>query len=123
MADVTGLKHRVSSMIRWMTILQEGLNGNPQTLGLAAGDAFQKCLEKYGIHLLTMTKASGEGLELRRGARPVARRYYGAPISDWADLYVQEQFRPATTTARRPRRSVRQLSSKVPQALAEEVRP
>ncbi len=114
MADVTGLKHRVSSTIRWMTILQEGLSGNPQTLGLAAGDAFQKCLEKYGIRLLTMTKASSEGLELRRGARPVARRYYGAPISDWANLYVQEQFRPAANKARRPRRSFRQLPSREP---------
>ncbi|GIK46162.1 MAG: hypothetical protein BroJett012_20650 [Betaproteobacteria bacterium] len=123
MADVTGLKHRVSSTIRWMTILREGLDGNPQTLGLAAGDAFQKCLEKYGIRLLTMTKAAGEGLELRRGARPVARRYYGAPISDWADLYVYEQFRPATVTVRRSRRSVRQLSSNVPEAVAEEGRP
>lgn len=117
MADVTGLKHRVSSTIRWMTILQEGLDGNPQTLGLAAGDAFQKCLEKYGIRLLTMTKAAGEGLELRRGARPVARRYFGAPISDWADLYVQEQFRPAATKARRPRRSFRQLPSREPASL------
>lgn len=95
MATVSDLKRRLASTAKWMTTLEDGLNGHPHSLGLGEGDAFEKALEKLGVQLLSRTKAAKQGLELRRGAVPVVRRYYRAPISDWKDLYVAEQFRPA----------------------------
>jgi hypothetical protein len=76
-----------------MIVLEDGLRGAPHSLGLGEADACEKSLAKLGVVFLTKTKAAKQGLELRRGAKPVVRRYYGAPISDWKDLYVREQFR------------------------------
>jgi hypothetical protein len=95
MATVSDVRRRLSSTAKWMMTLEDGLNGKPHSLGLGKADAFEKALAKLGIEFLSRTKASKQGLELRRGAKPVVRRYYRAPISDWKDLYVAEQFRPA----------------------------
>jgi hypothetical protein len=93
MATISDLKRRMESTARWMMVLEDGLRGAPHSLGLGEADAFEKSLAKLGVVFLSKTKAAKQGLELRRGAKPVVRRYYGAPISDWKDLYVLEQFR------------------------------
>lgn len=98
MANVSDLKRRMASTARWMMTLEDGLNGRPHSLGLGEADAFEKSLSKLGVCFLSKTKAAKQGLELRRGAKPVVRRYYGAPISDWKDLYVLEQFKPVAAT-------------------------
>lgn len=93
MATISDLKRRMESTARWMMVLEDGLRGVPHSLGLGEADAFEKSLARLGVQFLSKTKAAKQGLELRRGAKPVVRRYYGAPISDWKDLYVLEQFR------------------------------
>lgn len=99
MSNVTDLKRRMASTARWMMVLEDGLRGLPHTLGLGEADAFEKSLAVLGVRFLTKTKAVKEGLELKRGATPVVRRYYSAPISDYKDLYVREQFRPVASKA------------------------
>lgn len=93
MATVSDLKRRMASTARWMMVLEDGLNGKPHSLGIGEAMAFEKALAALGVHFLSKTKAAQNGLTLRRGARPVVRRYYGAPISDWKDLYVAEKFK------------------------------
>lgn len=94
MANLSDLKRRMAATARWMMTLEDGLNGRPHSLGIGEAEAFEKSLAKLGVRFLSKTKATKEKLELRRGATPVVRRYYGAPISDWKDLYVLEQFKP-----------------------------
>lgn len=97
MATVSDLKRRIVATSRWLKVLEDGLNGSPHGLGIGEADAMEKNLAKLGIRLLSKTKAAKEGLELRRGAKHVVCRNYGAPIG-WGDLYVEEQFKPKATT-------------------------
>lgn len=94
MPTVSDLKRRMASTARWMMVLEDGLKGAPHSLGKGEADAMEKALVKLGVRFLSRTRATKEGLELRRGAKPVVRRYYGSPISDWKDLYCLEQFKP-----------------------------
>ena len=102
MATIADLKRRMESTARWMMVLEDGLRGTPHSLGLGEAEAFEKSLAKLGVRFLSKTRAGKEGLELRRGAKPVVRRYYGTPISDWKDLYVLEQFRPTASQQSKP---------------------
>lgn len=91
--SVSQLKRRMSSAMRWMKTLDDGLNGKPHSLGQGEADAMAKYLALIGVTLISKSKASKNNLELRRGARPVVRRYFGSPISDWKDMYCLEQFK------------------------------
>ena len=93
MQTLTDLKRRVASTQRWLKVLEDGLEGKPHSLGAGEADAFEKSLARLEIQFLSVSKATKEGLELKRGASPVVNRYYGAPISKHVDLYVLEQFR------------------------------
>ncbi len=92
MSTVAALKRRMASTARWMMVLEDGLNGRPHTLGDGEGMAFKKRMRELGVSLYSETRAKKEGLKLRRGARPVVRCYYSAPIQDYIGLYVREQL-------------------------------
>lgn len=92
MSTVTALKKRLRSTARWMAVLEDGLNGNPHALGDGEGMAFKKRMRELDVSLYSATRAKKEGLKLRRGATPVVRCYYGAPIQDYIGLYVREQL-------------------------------
>lgn len=92
MATISDLKRRLASIKRWMAVLQDGLDGRPQTLSASEAKAFEQAMAALGVSLLSKTKAAKSNLELRRGSKPVVRRYYGAPIADFHDLFVLEQF-------------------------------
>jgi len=81
-----------------MMVLESGLNGHPHSLYKGEAKAFEETLGRLGVRFLSKTKAAREGLELRRGAKPVVSRYYGAPIKDFRDLYCLEQFKPIKPT-------------------------
>ena len=97
MGTLTSLKRRMASIARWMMVLEDGLNGSPHTLGDGESMAFKKRMRELGVTLYSATRAKKEGFKLRRGAAPVVRCYYGAPIREYIGLYVLEQLTPATT--------------------------
>jgi len=82
----------MASTARWMMVLEDGLNGRPHTLGDGESMAFKKRMRELGVTLYSATGAKKEGLKLRRAAKPVVACYYGAPIQDYIDLFVLEQF-------------------------------
>lgn len=98
MSTVTALKRRMASMARWMMVLEDGLNGIPHSLGDGEGMAFKKRMAELGVSLYSETKAKKEGMKPRRGAKPVVRCYYGAPIQSYIGLYVREQLTETGTT-------------------------
>lgn len=91
MSTVSALKNRMTATQQWISILMDGLNGKPHSLGKGAGAAFEKAMSKQGVVLLSVTKAAKSGLVLKRGAKPVVHRNFGAPVG-WHHLYCQEQF-------------------------------
>lgn len=96
LATMHSVKSRIASTARWLAALQAGIDGHPKSLGSGEADAMERCLARIGIVLLTKTKAAKLNLEMRRGAKPVAIRYYGAPISGRHPLYCAQQFRQKT---------------------------
>ena len=92
MKTITDVKRRAASTTRWLNVLCCGLNGNPQRLGSGEGDAFEKCMTRVGFQVITRTRAERRGLRLKKRAKPIAKRYYDAPISDYGDLYLIQQF-------------------------------
>ena len=96
-ASMTSVRAKVKSSQRWLRTLEDGLAGKPQRLGEGEGDALQKCAAALGIELITLTAGQKRGLELRRGAKPIASRYFGAPIQRYCYLYCIQQFRAETS--------------------------
>lgn len=70
--------------------IQRGLDGVPFYWNGAEGTYNVAWAEQMGIHLVTETQIKKRGYRLKRGAKPVGRRYFGAPISRSALLYVLE---------------------------------
>jgi hypothetical protein len=78
-----------------VAVLADGVEGRPHRLGAGEADAFQKFSSALGIPLMTRTEGHRKGLELRRGAKPVASRYFTAPISAYFPLFCEQQFKAA----------------------------
>lgn len=91
MKTMRDVARRLESATRWVSVLQDGINGRIHSLGIGEGEAMEKALSRLGVRLLSKTRAAREGLVVRRGARPVVRRSYGQPIG-LADLYCIQQF-------------------------------
>lgn len=70
--------------------IQRGLNGTPFHWNGTEGEYNVMWAEQMGIHLITETQIKKRGYRLKRGAKPVGARYFGAPISRSAALYVLE---------------------------------
>jgi hypothetical protein len=83
----------MTSVARWVKVLEDGLNGNPHTLGGGECYAFKKRMKELDVSLYSATRAKKEGFGLRRGVKPVVRCYHGAPIQDYIGLYVREQLK------------------------------
>ncbi len=56
--------------------------------GNAEGDSKMAYLSRLGFVLVSKSKLERGGHRLKRGAKPVGRRYYGAPLKVWSDLYL-----------------------------------
>lgn len=95
MKTLSDVKRRMNSHLRWMTVLSDGLAGKPHGLSNDAGNAFEKYLKTLGLEAISMTRATGRGLKLRKGAKPICSRYYKRPISTYNDLYLLQHFTQA----------------------------
>lgn len=74
-----------------------GLSGNPFDWSYSSGatDAYRKLLKEFDITLIAESSLKKHGLQLVRGAKPVGRVAYGAPVSNSGYVYVKEcQTRP-----------------------------
>jgi hypothetical protein len=92
-ATATAVRSRVKSLLRWLSVLNDGLlHGRPHQLGTGEGAAMERCLAKLDIHLMTTTQGLKADMRLLRGAKPVAFRYYGAPICRSCALYLREHW-------------------------------
>lgn len=92
MPTLMDVRRRLKSIDRWLGVLRDGLNGSNHHLGSGEADAFQRTMEMLGIQLLSVNQAKKRSLRLKRGANPIVRRYYPAPISAYHSLYCLEQF-------------------------------
>jgi hypothetical protein len=70
--------------------IQAGLRGTPFHWNGTEGEYNVAWAELLGLHLVTETQIKKRGYRLKRGAKPVGSRYFGAPISRQALLYVLE---------------------------------
>lgn len=97
MKTISDVKRRVSSKLRWLNVLTDGLNGAAHSLGSGEGDAFEKFLKTLDLEAISVSRAAERGLKLRKGAKPVCSRYYKRPISGYHDLYLLQQFQSKTS--------------------------
>jgi hypothetical protein len=68
----------------------DGLNGEPFSWNGGEFASYRPKAEAMGITLVTKTRIDKMGRRLKRGAKPVGKGYFSAPISRRADLYVME---------------------------------
>lgn len=68
--------------------LLDGLNGKSFTWGDSEYRSKEGILASLGFALVTKTKLTRGGHELKQGVSPVGKAYFGAPIRKYADLYV-----------------------------------
>ncbi|CAA7619054.1 hypothetical protein [Magnetospirillum sp. SS-4] len=81
----------IDAIRKRMDVLGEvlaGLEGKPFDWNGAEGEGKVKTLATMCIVLVTASGMRKRDHVLKRGAVPVGRRYYGAPIQRSADLYV-----------------------------------
>lgn len=67
-----------------------GLRGSPFSWGGGETTSKSHILKELGITLVTKTRARKLGYELNKKAKPVGSVYFGAPISNYANVYVLE---------------------------------
>ena len=82
----TSLEGQREEIARWCAA-----QGYPApTLQWSAGEFDRRAHEVnlLGVRLKTKTQIELNGHVLKRGAQPVGKTYYEAPISKWCDLYV-----------------------------------
>lgn len=73
-----------------------GLEGQPFSWRAVDYQHARPVLQAMGITLVSKGRARRLGFELKRGAQPVGKKYYTAPISKMIDVYVLEcQFNRA----------------------------
>ncbi len=84
------IQRRLETISGVATEIHEGLGGKPFQWNGAEGEWKVLWAEDLGITLLTKTALEKRGYRLKRGAKPIGRRYFGAPIQKYAELYVLE---------------------------------
>lgn len=97
MPPLTDRDHKPSEIITRLYIyrdvagqIQNGLSGYPFSWAGTEGEYNVQWAEDMGIHLVTETWLKKHGYRLKRGAQPVGRRYFHAPISKMHPVYVLE---------------------------------
>jgi len=84
------IKRRLDCFRSVAAQIQAGLDGKPFHWNGTEGDYNAMWAEGMGLHLVTETQIKKRGYRLKKGAKPVGSRYFGAPISKRAALYVLE---------------------------------
>lgn len=70
--------------------VKAGLRGEPFIWDGFQSDMYVPYAAQLGVTLVTLTQIKQRGYRLKRGAAPVGSRSFGAPIQQWAALYVLE---------------------------------
>lgn len=83
-------KQRIEVIQRVLTDVAQGLEGNRFTWGSGQREHWVPLLERVGMTLRTKTQITKMGYRLKRGAQPVGRAYYDAPLQRYAELYLIE---------------------------------
>lgn len=79
--------------------LEAGLNGQPFNWRGVDAQHREPIVRELGFTLVSKSYAKTLGYELIPGAAPVGVKYFGAPISRFAEVYILEcQCRPVNTT-------------------------
>lgn len=87
---------KVRAKMDVLTEVLAGLEGQRFDWGMAEAAHKAKVLREMGIELVTANGARKRGHVLKKGAMPVGKRYFGAPIQRSADVYIFDlQTRPA----------------------------
>lgn len=84
------ISNRLATYLYVINALIDGLQGNPFDWGAGQREAFTKIAAASGVTLVTKTEAARRGYSLKRGATPVGKGYWGAPLKRRADLYILE---------------------------------
>lgn len=73
------------------------LSGHPFHWGAGESSNYFPIARELGCTLKTKTAIKRAGLVLKRGAKPVGRAYYGAPIKDYCEIYIVEAHADTST--------------------------
>lgn len=65
-----------------------GVEGRRFDWGMVEGESKAKRLAALGIELVTANGARKKSHVLKKGVKPIGKRYFGAPIQRSADLYI-----------------------------------
>ena len=79
---------RIDSAVRYLKAVRDGLAGNPFNWRAVDAQHARPILQAFGIELVTITGARRMNHLLKRGAQPVGKIYFTAPISSHHDVYV-----------------------------------
>ncbi|MBI5162906.1 MAG: hypothetical protein HY985_03285 [Magnetospirillum sp.] len=79
---------KVKAKMHVLAVVLAGLEGRRFDWGMAEADNKTKALRGMGIELVTANGARKRGHVVKKGADPVGKRYFGAPIQRSADLYI-----------------------------------
>lgn len=97
MASPSSIAARVQTLRAGLEVLINVIEGKKTlySLGEGEGQALERHWRKVGVELISETRGRKLGLVLKKGARPLMSRYFGAPISDYIFLYDRATaFRP-----------------------------
>ncbi len=86
----SGFKTRLEARRGVLTDLIRGLEGSTFEWGEGAAKARQHILKELGVTLVTRSRAKKLGYEINPRSKPVGVIYYGAPISQYGDVYILE---------------------------------
>jgi hypothetical protein len=98
-------KEQISTLRELLGIVADSLKkgGVPFRWGEGVRIRWTKLLGRAGVVLMTRTALARQGLEPKRGAKPVGTAYFGAPLQVQAGLYVLGvQTRPKPAAANPP---------------------
>ena len=96
------LERRLARFEEVAAAVRYGLQGHPFLWPEWARKLHVPVAAQMGCTLVTATALAKLGHQLKRGARPVGRAYWGAPLKRHADLYVLEVQTTKNKKADRP---------------------
>ena len=92
---MNALRHKAIRLRDALNVLIKATQDGGPSEWMGAGKALEKHWRVLGIKLISKTRGEKLGLALKRTARPLLIRYFGAPINDHVALYDQfTQFSP-----------------------------
>ncbi|MFT3960912.1 hypothetical protein [Propionivibrio sp.] len=86
---MNALRHKAIRLRDALNVQIKTTNDGGPSVWMGAGKALEKHWQVLGVRLISKTRGEKLGLALKRNARPLLIRYFGAPINDHVALYDQ----------------------------------